>query len=374
MTTRFGRLARCLAATVALLITGCRDERGVTDGAGARLSAGPNVAAKQAAQDSSRQARVELVWPTPNPAFTEGRDISAFVQPTASGEPRSGLFGSVRSGGRQFHEGLDLLATTHDNKGESTDPVGAVMAGVVRYVSNSSGNSNYGRYVVLEHPDQRPAIYTLYAHLRDIAPGISPGRTVTAGQRLGTMGRSSSGSPIPKERAHLHLEIGLRVSDRFGAWYAARGFGSPNPHGIWNGMNLSGLDPLAVFARYRDRGLKSFTEVFADQPEAVVVYTARQFEPDFIRRYPELLATPATSAVSAGAGWEITFNQTGLPFRWRRLAPAELVGFKPGETRIQKVDAELLAANRGRKLAVKRGSRWVPDEDLSSVMELLFTR
>lgn len=374
MMTCFGRGARCFAAIVTLLITGCGDERGAANGSGARLSAGSNGASKQVVASSSRPAKVELVWPTPNPAFAEGRDIDSFVQPTASGEPRSGLFGSVRSGGRQFHEGLDLLATSHDKKGESTDPVVAVMAGVVRYASNSPGNSNYGRYVVLEHPDQRPAIYTLYAHLRDIAPGIGPGRSVMAGERLGTMGRSSSGSPIPKERAHLHLEMGLRVSDRFGAWYAARGFGSPNPHGIWNGMNLTGLDPLAVFSRHRDGGFKSFVEVFADQPEAVVVYTARQGEPDFIRRYPELLVAPPSSVAAAGAGWEITFNQTGLPFRWRRLAAGELVGFKPGEIRIQKVDANLLAANKGRQLAVKRGSRWVPDEDLSSVMELLFTR
>lgn len=374
MMTCFGRVARCFAVMLTLLIAGCGDERGAADGAGARLPEGSSVASKPGAAATSRPANIELVWPTPNPAFAEGRDIAAFVQPTASGEPRSGLFGSVRSGGRQFHEGLDLLATSHDKKGESTDPVGAVMAGVVRYASNSQGNSNYGRYVVLEHPDQRPAVYTLYAHLREIAPGIAPGRKVAAGERLGTMGRSSSGAPIPKERAHLHLEIGLRVSDRFGAWYAARGFGSPNPHGIWNGMNLAGLDPLAVFSLHRDGRLKSFAEVFADQPEAVVIYTARRGEPDFIRRYPELLVTPASSAAAADAGWEIAFNQTGLPFRWRRLAAAELVGFKPGEIRIQKVDANLLAANRGRQLAVKRGSRWVPDEDLSSVMELLFTR
>jgi murein DD-endopeptidase MepM/ murein hydrolase activator NlpD len=351
-------------------LAGCGDDHVARGGAaGVKSAASPG-----GAKPAKTPARVDLVWPTPNPAFGEGRDIAAFVQPTVSGDPRSGLFGSVRSGGRQFHEGLDLLATTRDKQGESTDPVGAALAGVVRYVSHSSGNSNYGRYVVLEHPQERPAVYTLYAHLREVVPGLQPGQQVAAGERLGTMGRSSSGAPIPKDRAHLHFEIGLRVTDRFAAWYAARGFGSPNPHGIWNGMNLVGLDPLAVFARHQAGGLRSFEDIFSDQPAAVVLQIARAAEPDFVRRYPELLDPAGASDAAMAGGWEITLNATGLPFRWRRLSTAETAGWKPGEVRIQKVDAALLAANRGRKLATQRGGRWVPDEDLSSLLGQLFPR
>jgi hypothetical protein len=356
---------------------GCGADRGAGASSGERIApdgSKSTASASPATKVAPPARRVELVWPTPNPAFTEGRDIQAFVQPTASGEPRSGLFGSVRSGGRQFHEGLDLLATTRDKQGESTDAIGAALAGVVRYVSHSAGNSNYGRYVVLEHPQERPSVYTLYAHLRDVAPGLLPGRSVTAGERLGTMGRSSSGSPIPKNRAHLHFEIGLRVTDRFTDWYAARGFGSPNPHGIWNGMNLMGLDPLAVFTRYQAGGLRSFEEIFATQPTALVLQIARTAEPDFIRRYPELLDAAGASPVVTAGGWEITVNATGLPFRWRRMAAAETAGWKRGEVRIQKVDTSLLAANRGRQLATQRGGRWVPDEDLESLLEQLFPR
>ena len=52
--------------------------------------------------------RVELVWPTPNPAWAEGRPMAEFLQHAGSGDPESGGFGGVRSGGAQFHEGLDL--------------------------------------------------------------------------------------------------------------------------------------------------------------------------------------------------------------------------------------------------------------------------
>ncbi len=358
-------------------LTGCGADQGPGAAAGARSATNgaqslANVPPGNKARTSS--PRVELVWPTPNPAFDEGKDFPAFIQPTASGDPRSGLFGSVRSGGRQFHEGLDLLATKHDKQGEATDAVGAALAGVVRYVSNSPGNSNYGRYVVLEHPQERPAVYTLYAHLREITPGMQAGRQVAPGERLGTMGRSSSGAPIPKDRAHLHFEIGLRVTDRFAAWYASRGFGSPNPHGIWNGMNLAGLDPLAVFIRHQAGGLNSFEEIFSTLPAALVLQTSHAAEPDFIRRYPDLLETTGVADAGLAGGWEITINATGLPFRWRRLSTAETAGWKRGEVRIQKVDASLLAANRGRKLATQRGGRWVPDEDLNSLIEQLFPR
>jgi hypothetical protein len=86
--------------------------------------------------------RMEFSWPTPNHAWEQGRDYSAWVQPTVSGEPESGLFGCVRSSGSQFHEGLDIRAIGHDRRGEATDTITAAMDGIVRHVNTSPGNSN----------------------------------------------------------------------------------------------------------------------------------------------------------------------------------------------------------------------------------------
>ena len=115
-----------------------------------------------------RAERLEIVWPTPNPAFAEGKAISAFLQSTGSGEPESGGFGCVRSAGSQFHEGIDLKPVRRDGRGEPADEVYAAMDGVVRHINNRVGESSYGRYLVLEHPDAAPAVYTLYAHLARI--------------------------------------------------------------------------------------------------------------------------------------------------------------------------------------------------------------
>jgi peptidoglycan LD-endopeptidase LytH len=57
------------------------------------------------AAPSASAQRIEISWPTPNPAWEKGRGYESWVQPTVSGEPTSGLFGSVRSSGTQFHEG-----------------------------------------------------------------------------------------------------------------------------------------------------------------------------------------------------------------------------------------------------------------------------
>ncbi len=296
------------------------------------------------------------------------------MQPTESGEPTSGLFGSVRSHGRQFHEGLDLYPLERDRAGEARDPVFAALAGVVRHVSERAGASSYGRYVVLEHPGLSPAVYTLYAHLAAVAPGVVPGARVAAGATLGTMGRSAGGYTIPKERAHLHFEIGLRMTDAFQAWYDRRGFGSRNEHGLYNGMNLMGIDPLELFARHRAGGVSGLDEIFASLPTAVTLRIANPIEPDFVRRYPGLVAGDPTGqpVLVVVGGWEIDFGVTGVPVRWRRRGASEFVGWKRDEVRVVATNRELLAANRGRKLIETRRGVDMPGSDLLTVLEQLF--
>jgi len=361
VTRRAGLGALALVCVSALV--GCRDGAGEEAMGKARVGVVKPVAAAP--------RRVELVWPTPNRAYAEGRDIVAFIQPTASGVATSGLFGSVRSGGRQFHEGLDLLPVERDRAGEPLDPVFAAMAGVVRHVYRKAGGSNYGRYIVLEHPAESPPVYTLYAHLAEVAPGLTPGTVVTAGQTIARMGHSSSGEGIPKDRAHLHFEIGVRVSDEFDGWYRGRGFGSPNEQGLFNGMNLLGLDPLEFFARSRTGGLASLDLVFKALPAAVRVRVASPEVPDFLRRYPSL---QEKAAAGVTGGWEIDFSATAVPLRWRRPNGETFSGWRRGEARVVFQDEALLAANRGRDLVDKRRGVAVAGEDLAAVLGLLFVR
>lgn len=314
--------------------------------------------------------RVEIVWPTPHTGWIEGKPLQAYVQDTGTGDPMSGTFGGVRNNGTHFHEGLDIKAVGRDRRREPTDPIFAAMNGVVRHISSSAGDSSYGRYIVLEHPDEAPAVFTLYAHLSRIEPGLRVGERVNRGQTIATMGHSSGGYTIPTERAHLHFEIGLMVTRNFQSWYDRRGFGSKNEHGHWNGMNLTGIDPLDFFNAWRARRVNSFREYFARMTPAVTLRIASRQTPDFVTRYPTLLTKPLP--IGPVAGWEIKCNWTGLPYSWTPLNGLEVAGLTPDQPRIIEVDAALEKRQRSKTLAVLKRGQWVVGKDLETILQQLF--
>lgn len=314
------------------------------------------------------RADLELAFPTPNTTWARG-DITTFVQPTVSGDPESGLFGCTRTGGAQFHEGLDVKPMRRDRAGEATDAIFAAMDGIVRHVSLSPGRSSYGRFIVIEHPGEKPAVYTLYAHLAGAAPGIRAGVAVKRGQTIGTMGRSAGGYAIPKDRAHLHFEIGLRLTDDFQAWFNWKRFGSANDHGAYNGMNLMGVDPLDVYRQWRAGRVRSMQQYFDRMRPAVTLRIATTRVPDFIRRYPELLRKPITGLV---AGWEIECNGTGLPFAWTPLAARDVAGLAANQVRIVGKDAGILRANRCKQLVRPRKGGDLPGDDVQQMLQLVF--
>lgn len=315
--------------------------------------------------------RIDFSWPTPNPAWEQHKPIAAFVQATVSGDPSSGLFGCVRTSGRQFHEGVDIRPLRRDSRGEPADRVTAAMAGVVRHVAARPGESSYGRYIVIEHAELHPAVYTLYAHLAAVEPGIAPGRSVAKGQPLGTMGHSAGGYTIPRDRAHLHFEIGLRATDSFQSWYDWRKFGSPNQHSVWNGMNLMGIDPLDFLDAWRRGEVSDFRQYFDRMTPAVRVRVVTTRTPDFIRRYPALL----TRAIPTGlvGGWEIACNATGLPFAWTPLSVSDVSGLRNGAVEIIGVNAAVVRATACKSLVkTLRGGAYRPGADLQTMLQLVF--
>jgi murein DD-endopeptidase MepM/ murein hydrolase activator NlpD len=314
--------------------------------------------------------RVEISWPTPNRAWEQGKSYEAWAQPTVSGETESGLFGCVRSGGTQFHEGIDIHAVSRDARGEPADKVTAAMDGVVRYANSSPGNSNYGRYIVLEHPDAVPAVYTLYAHLARIEPGIAPGELVRRGQVIALMGRSEGSTAIPKDRAHLHFEIGLMMTRDFASWYQWKRFGGVNEHGLWNGMNLMGFDPNEFLGEWRRHKVDNFQQYLDGMRSVVRVRVATNRVPDFITRYPALLRRPMPAGLVGG--WEIECNSTGIPFAWTPLRPTDVMGLRPDTAQIVWADATLLRAYRCKSIAKQHGSGWVPGSDLATMLQQVF--
>ncbi len=158
--------------------------------------------------------------PTPNQAIFEPGKETDYFTPTVSRTWPSGTFGCVRSEGWQMHEGIDIKCTQRDAKGEPVDPVSAAADGTVVYFNAKPGLSNYGNYIVMQHEIDQLTMYTLYAHLRQMAEGLSVGQAKKTGEIIATMGRTSNTSQgISRERAHLHFEICLLANPNFSAWY-----------------------------------------------------------------------------------------------------------------------------------------------------------
>jgi len=272
-----------------------------------------------------------LIWPTPNPAFQNGKPIEAYVQATISGHVESGLFGCVRNGGNRFHEGLDLYPIRRDDRGEAADPVYAVLSGRVVHVSRTSSYSSYGRYVVIEHDLETPAYHTLYAHLASVADTIVLGARVETGTVLGIMGRSANYT-IPRSRAHVHFEIGFRLTDDFEKWYTDQKFDSKNRHGIWNGMNLVSVDPLAFYKNIRSGHVSNLREHLRRLPVATRIRVFSNQVPDFVRNYPALVTE--SFAGKTVVAWDIAFTQYGVPREWKpRFAEDKLKG-QTGDVKI----------------------------------------
>ncbi len=227
----------------------------------------------------------EVVWPT-TLDLGAVRSAQDYLQPTVSGRLESATFGMVREEGQRFHEGVDIRPGRRDAAGEPLDLVRAAMDGQVAYV-NPHVNGPYGRYVVLTHPGAELPVYSLYAHLASIDPAMKLGAFVRRGLTLGRMGRSSAGvTPITPDRAHLHFEVGLLLSTGFNAWYAAQPDNrkSPNQHGLFNGQNLIGMDPLPLLSQ---RSVDVLA-LLRRQPTALTVVLRAAKTPDFVARYPAL--------------------------------------------------------------------------------------
>jgi hypothetical protein len=312
-----------------------------------------------------------LVWPTPNPAFQEGAPLEAFIQPTVSGKIESGLFGCVRNDGRRFHEGLDLRSLKRDRRGEALDEVYAVLPGRVAYVNRTAGHSSYGRYVVVVHDGERPAFHTLYAHLASIGDGIEAGARVEGGAVLGVMGRSAAGYTIPRARAHLHFEIGFRLTPDFQAWYDRQQFGSRNRHGSWNGMNLVSVDPLDFYRAMRRGEADGFKDWLDRRRIVARIRVHGPAVPGFVRDYPALLEVPLEDG-RAPVAWDIGFSAYGAPLRWRARYAGEGLGGREGDVRILAWDRAALEGQTCRRVLDPGGAGPSLSPTTRATLEKLF--
>jgi murein DD-endopeptidase MepM/ murein hydrolase activator NlpD len=272
-------------------------------------------------------AQEPFQFPTANHYLYERGSELKFFAPTAPDKPwTSGSFGCVRNDGQRLHEGLDILHLQTDRRGEPTDPVMVAADGTVVYINMKPSLSNYGNYLVVRHVVEGMEIYSLYAHLSAVQPGLKTGDAVKAGEVIATMGRTSNAEVITKDRAHVHFELNVLVNDNFAAWFKTASPGERNDHGEWNGQNLNGLDPREIFLREHNPVAKfSLLNFLQSQTELCrVLVRATNFP--YLKRYPMLVLRNPVAEKEGVAGYEIALNLNGVAFALMPRAESEIEG------------------------------------------------
>lgn len=256
-------------------------------------------------------------FPTDNHALLEDRGEDFFMycdrnfEGVKSKPWQAGGYGMVRTPFRaadgnvmfsRMHEGIDIKPMRRNAQGEPLDEIHPIAPGQVVYTSEHPGMSNYGRYVVLAHSVPEGTIFSLYAHMSKVL--CKPGQWVGTGNVLGIMGYSGAG--INRERSHVHLEICLLIHSEYDKFCPP-----DNKHGIYNGLNLAGVDPAPILKACKDGeplSLRKHWQTLKEHYRVRVPYSGEK--PDFLRRYPFLFhGSWSPRPVSL----DIAFSSEGVP-------------------------------------------------------------
>jgi murein DD-endopeptidase MepM/ murein hydrolase activator NlpD len=289
----------------------------------------------------NESSTVDLVLPTDNDALFRGggEAFYQYIERDYRGEKSTpwegGQYGFVRDPVEtgsgivytRFHEGIDIRPVHRDERGEPLDEVRAIATGKVVYTNLVPGHSNYGKYVVIEHRWGGSPYYSLYGHLSKI--DVRAGDAVQRGQHIAVMGYTGVG--INRERAHVHLELNLMLSRNFQEWYNA--FvdpKDPNHHGIYNGLNLTGLNIARLYLELRDKPSLTIPQFLAEEETfyKVALPGSRNFE--LPKMYPWMLNG---NTANEPRSWIVSFTRSGLPLRIEpgdaKVKEPELVYVKP---------------------------------------------
>jgi len=93
------------------------------------------------------------------------------------------------------------------------------------------------------------------------------------------------------------------------AWYNTFFRNDPNRHGLYNGMNLAGLDVAHLYLALRKNPALTIPEFLAGEEASykITLPKARHF--DLPTLYPLMLAAGKRS----GSSWEVSFARSGVP-------------------------------------------------------------
>jgi murein DD-endopeptidase MepM/ murein hydrolase activator NlpD len=309
---------------------------------------------------------LDLALPTDNDALfsSDGAAFYQYVERDYKGAKstpwQGGQYGFVRdpidiAGGTvytRFHEGIDIRPLRRDAHGDPLDEVRAIADGKVVHVNAVPGYSNYGRYVVIEHRFDGSNYYSLYGHLSSIS--VHRGDSVMRAQPIAVMGYTGVG--INQERAHVHLELDLMFNRNFEAWYNTFFKNDPNHNGIYNGMNLAGIDVARLYLALRKNPALTIPEFLRDEETFYKVTLPKSRHFDLPRLYPWMV-----TAGKEKSSWEVSFARSGVPLKVetsdRRVSQPEISFVKKSSVDYSHLTRDIVSGHEGNAHLTNYGSQ-----------------
>ena len=120
-----------------------------------------------------------------------------------------------------------------------------------------------------------------------------------------------TGVGINRERAHLHLELDLMFSHQFEAWHDAFFRNDPNHNGIYNGLNLAGLDIARLYLALHQNPSLTIPEFLSGEETFYKVTLPKS--PHF--ELPKLYSWMLAGNRNQQASWEVSFARAGVPLK-----------------------------------------------------------
>jgi hypothetical protein len=184
------------------------------------------------------------------------------------------------------------------------------------------------------------------------------------------MGRTSNTRQrIDKYRAHVHFELNLLVNPNFPAWYKRNFPNQRNDHGVFNGLNLTGLDPQDLFwAEYKQGTNFNLLRYIQAQQELCRVWVRKAHFP-WLQRYRSLVVPNPRAEKEGVVGYEISLNFNSLPFRLIPRSASETSHLK--NLQVLAVNEPELKENPCRKLVRQNGNSWELAPQGREYLELL---
>jgi len=133
---------------------------------------------------------------------------------------------------------------------------------------------------------------------------------VQRGQQIAKMGHTGSG--INLARAHLHLELNLMLSHQFEGWHSAFFPNEVNHHGLYNGLNLAGIDIARLYLALRKDPTISIPKFLADEPIFYTVAIPRSAHFELPKKYPWMLTREPGPGTQS---WLVSFAASGVPLK-----------------------------------------------------------